>query len=188
MRVDLSAFLAAATTTRAEGVRATVVTVDETGAPTTESVHELDAQDLLHWTYRMRDERTGETLDATCNGHQITRTDGTYTAVSELPVTPTRDDPRYFYTWLAIDDTWLVEMLRPVDLLARVLVTEARPEDNHLVLRCEPLGNEPSPYNGFSIPDGRQIVAALDLEQARFSQVDVYHQDKLTARFALSTT
>ncbi|GGM76163.1 hypothetical protein GCM10012275_53650 [Longimycelium tulufanense] len=186
MRVDLNAFLAMATNVRAGSVRAIVETTDETGAPTTESVHELDAEDLLHWTHRMRDERSGETLETACDGRELTRTNGTHTAVSDLPAEWSLDDPRHFYTWLAIDDTWLVEMIRPFDFLAKLLLTDQRAEGGNLILAGEPLGNEPSPYNGFAVPDGRQIVAFLEPEHAGLSQVEIYHGDRLTARFTLT--
>ncbi|MBQ1050464.1 hypothetical protein KBX50_18555 [Micromonospora sp. C51] len=149
------------------------------------SEHRLRATSMLSWSYTARDDH-GE-MRWCCDGQNLVqvRVDGERLS-SPVPGEDTLDDPRYFYSWPAVVDAWFVEMLRPVDLLARVVVSAVTgPDASGLIhLEASPMGNEPSPYNGFSLPDRRALRIALDPERGCLVTVTVNHVDRppLTCR------
>lgn len=139
----------------------------------------LHAEDWLHWDYTLRDERgearhscDGAAIRSTVPGHGEKRH-------SPVPDPPTRDDPLYFCSWMAFTPGWFVEMLRPVDLLARVLVTsmDAPDSEGRVRIAAEPMGSEPSPYSGLSLPDGRRLDLDLDTRLGCFTEATVVHRD-----------
>ncbi|MFD0773500.1 hypothetical protein ACFQZ2_06120 [Streptomonospora algeriensis] len=178
MASDIAVFLSSAARLSVSAAAAQVVRFGADGAQHEASSHYLQADDWLHWDYSIRDER-GEARH-TCDGTAIRSTlpGRSETRHSPVPDPPSRDDPLHFCSWIAFTQGWFVEMLRPIDLLARVLVTSIRPPDGEGRVRisAEPMGNEPSPYSGFGLPDGRRLDLLLDTRLGCFTEVTVAHQ------------
>ncbi|WP_143174182.1 hypothetical protein [Streptoalloteichus hindustanus] len=143
----------------------------EDGSVRERSEHVLEADDLLRWSYTARG--GGDELLQSCDGEELVHSEHGRTTRTPLP-TPSAspDDPLYFYSWPGVVDAWLVEMVRPVDLLARVTVSSIS-GDTPVRITARPLGNERSPYNGFSVPDGRLLAMVLDVERGCFTDVTV---------------
>ncbi|MFV2198995.1 hypothetical protein [Nocardiopsis sp. LOL_012] len=164
MAPDITMFLSSASRLSVRSAAAEVFRSGPGGAEHEASVCRLHADDWLHWDYTVRDER-GETRH-TCDGTVISSTGPGRgeRRHSPVPASPTRDDPLYFYSWMAFAQGWFVEMLRPLDLLARVRVTSIGDPDDEGRARitAEPMGSEPSPYGGFALPDGRGLELGLD--------------------------
>lgn len=144
------------------------------GGDASRSEHRLGVDDPLRWEYTVSTE--GRVARWSCDGDELLHVTDERTFRSPVPDGSDPDEPRYFCSWQAVVDTWLVEMVRPVDLLARVLV-DAVEEDGreHGSMRvvARPLGNEPSPYSGFSVPDGRSLHLRLDVGLGCLTEVAV---------------
>lgn len=167
MPVEIAAWLSLVTRTSATAT-ATVTATTADGTVRERSEHLLQAEDLLHWSYTARGD--GDELRQSCDGAElilVAHGRSTRTAVPPQPSFP--DDPWYFYSWPGVVDAWLVEMLRPVDLLARVVVSSIE-GDGPVRITATPLGNEPSPYNGLTIPDGRALSLVLDVDRGYFTE------------------
>lgn len=188
MASDIAVFLSSAARPSVGAADAWVVRSGADGAEHEASSHYLHADDWLRWDYTVRDER-GEARHA-CDGTAIRTTlpgcGGT--RHSPVPDPPTRDDPLYFYSWLAFAQGWFVEMLRPVDLFARVLITSVEAPDGggRVRISAEPMGSEPSPYSGFALPDGRRLDLSLDTRLGCFTEVTVVHRGPAADEGALS--
>lgn len=179
MRVDVVSWLSLVTRDSVTAATATV-TVTEPGETARElSEHRLQADGLLHWSYTVSG--GGEQVHQSCDGREVVRVVGGNQIRSQVPTEPVSvDDPWYFYSWPGVVDAWLVEMLRPVDLLARVAVSSVDDQDRERLVWIDaaPMGNEPSPYNGFSIPDGRALSMVLDIDRGCFTEVTVIGPDE----------
>lgn len=176
MHMDAASWLSSVTRTSVGTATATVTLTEPGGPPRQVSEHRLSADDLLHWTYAVRSD--GEEVQWSCDGRELTRTAGGRTVRSTVPTAPPPTDaPWYFSSWPGAVDAWLVEMLRPVDLLARVVVSAVDPAQAgaEVQMRATPLGNEPSPYSGFAHPDGRSLSLLLDTRRGCFREVTVTH-------------
>ncbi|WP_253669794.1 hypothetical protein [Streptoalloteichus tenebrarius] len=125
------------------------------------SEHVLEAEDLLRWSYVAFGD--GDEVHQSCDGVELVQA-----AHGRSTRTRVAGGPEFFSSWPGVVDAWLVEMLRPVDLLARVAVSSIT-GDRLVRMTATPLGNEPSPYNGFSIPDGRTLAMSLDMERGCFT-------------------
>lgn len=138
------------------------------------SEHRLGVDDPLHWEYTVS--AGGREVRWSCDGDELLHVTDERTFRSPVPSGADPDEPRYFCSWLAVVDTWLVEMVRPVDLLARVLVDAVEGDEGErgfVRLAARPLGNEPSPYSGFSVPDGRSLSLRLDVGLGCLTEVAV---------------
>ncbi|MTE20530.1 hypothetical protein F0L17_15735 [Streptomyces sp. TRM43335] len=176
MRMDVAAWLSRVTRTAVTAATATVTVTEPGGAAREVSEHHLRADGPLRWSYTVRE--GGRETHRSCDGRETTHVVGGNPLRSKVPTgsDPT-DDPWYFHSWPGVVDGWLVEMLRPVDLLARVVVSavETTGPDASVRIRATPMGSEPSPYNGFSVPDGRSLCLSLDAERGCFTDVTVTH-------------
>ncbi len=144
------------------------------GGDASRSEHRLGVDDPLHWEYTVSTE--GRVARWSCDGDELLHVTDERTFRSPVPDGSDPDEPRYFCSWPAVVDTWLVEMVRPVDLLARVLVDaveEDEREHGSMRVAARPLGNEPSPYSGFSVPDGRSLHLRLDVGLGCLTEVVV---------------
>ncbi|MBN3932902.1 hypothetical protein IQ279_25395 [Streptomyces verrucosisporus] len=176
MQVDVASWLSRVTRATVTGATATVTVTGPDGTAREVSEHHLRADDLLHWSYTVRSD--GQETHQSCNGREMTHIVGGNRLRSQVPTGPASvDDPWYFYSWPGAVEGWLVEMVRPVDLLARVVVSsvDTRGTRGTVRIRATPLGNEPSPYSGFSVPDGRSLRLSLDTERGCFTDVTVTH-------------
>ncbi|GAB3953976.1 hypothetical protein GCM10028832_09130 [Streptomyces sparsus] len=176
MQVDAASWLSLVTRTSVAAATATVTLTEPDGPHRQLSEHRLAADDLRHWTYEVRGD--GEEERRSCDGRELVQTAGGRTVRSAFPAAPApTDDPWYFSSWPGVVDAWLVEMLRPVDLLARVVVSAVDPAQAgaEVQMRATPMGNEPSPYSGFAQPDGRSLTLLLDARRGCFSEVTVTH-------------
>ncbi|MBB6118444.1 hypothetical protein [Nocardiopsis algeriensis] len=187
MLVDAAALLAHMTR---ESARACVLVERSEGENPGESVplrYRISARDLLHWEYTV-DEAGATVLRQACDGRELVQDSGRGPLRSPVPGHDTVDDPRYFYSWVGAVDTWLVEMLRPVDLLARVRVTSVAEEPSGTGLRIGalPLGSEPSPYSGFSMPDGRTLDMVLDPGRGLLVRVGIRAADGSLIDYSLT--
>jgi hypothetical protein len=174
MRIDITSWLSLVTRSSVTEVTAsvTVPELEETSWGVSE--YRLQAEDMLHWSYTSR--AGGEEVHLFCDGREMVHVFGGKQIRSKVPKEfSSMDDPWYFYSWPGVVDSWLVEMLRPVDLLARVVVSsvEVQDVDGLIRMEAEPMGNEPSPYSGFSIPDGRTLSLVLDVDHGCFNEVTV---------------
>ncbi|WBB73562.1 hypothetical protein O7602_28505 [Micromonospora sp. WMMD1128] len=170
MQVDLGRWLSLVTRDSVRSAVARVETVDLTVL----SEHRLHADDLLHWSYAVR--QGDDDVRRSCDGRELVQPTANGKPVrSQVPTEQIGDDPWYFYSWPGVVDAWFVEMLRPVDLLARIVVSAvAGPDDAGLIrITATPMGNEPSPYNGFAVPDGRSLRLVLDVERGCLLTVTV---------------
>ncbi|MGW8439350.1 hypothetical protein ACWGKS_29790 [Nocardiopsis sp. NPDC055879] len=144
------------------------------GGDASRSEHRLGVDDPLRWEYTVSTE--GRVARWSCDGDELLHVTDERTFRSPVPDGSDPDEPRYFCSWPAVVDTWLVEMVRPVDLLARVLVDaveEDEREHGSMRVVARPLGNEPSPYSGFSVPDGRSLHLRLDVGLGCLTEVAV---------------
>lgn len=176
MRVDPASWLPLLARSSVATVTATVTVTEPGGTAREVSVHDLHAESLLQWSYTVRIE--GRETSRTCDGREMSDSTGRRPVKSEVPpTTASMDEPWYFYSWPGAVDGWLVEMLRPVDLLARVVITslDRTSRGTELRIEAEPMGSESSPYSGFSLPDGRSLLLSLDIEQGCFTDVTVIH-------------
>ena len=148
----------------------------------------LAADDPLHWEYTIS--AGGRETRWSCDGGELLHVTDGRKLRNPVPEGTDPDEPLYFSSWLAVVDTWLVEMVRPVDLLARVLVTSIEEDAERAFVRvgAEPLGNEPSPYNGFSVPDGRSLALLLDVDLGCLAEVAVIFPDGARSTHTLTLT
>ncbi|WBB93691.1 hypothetical protein [Verrucosispora sp. WMMC514] len=185
MQIDVTRWLSLVTRDAVASATATVGTTGPDGTVQHLSEHRLAASGLLRWSYTVSD-ADGE-VHRRCDGRHLVQVSGDGEQLSSpVPEEDSRDDPRYFYSWPAVVDAWLVEMLRPVDLLSRVVVSAVtEPDATGLVhIDASPLGNEPSPYHGFALPDRRTLRIVLDPERGCLVAVTVSRVDRppLTCR------
>ncbi|SCL25544.1 hypothetical protein GA0070616_3125 [Micromonospora nigra] len=171
MQLDMPGWLSLVTRAAVTSAVATVETADPSGVVRVVSEHHLRAESLLRWSYAVKDDH-GES-HSSCDGRELVQVSGTRKPVrSRVPDESAVDDPWYFYSWPAAVDAWFVEMLRPVDLLARVVVSTVEQDAAGAVhIGAGPMGNEPAPYNGFSLPDGRALRITLDTARGCLSEV-----------------
>ncbi|MFC4336830.1 hypothetical protein [Salininema proteolyticum] len=128
------------------------------------SRHDLRASDLTRWRYEV--ESDGETTVQYCDGITLDFSMAGRTSTTPVPSGEEPDDPLFFYSWIGVVDTWLVEMLRPAELLSRLEIASiAAPQDGEVHIDATPLGNEPSPYSGIALPDGRRLELLFDTER-----------------------
>ncbi|MCC5032872.1 hypothetical protein DMH02_006390 [Streptomyces sp. WAC 00631] len=187
MRVDVASWLPLVTRDSVSTATATVTLTEPGGTAREVSEHRLQADDLLHWSYTVRSD--GEETRQSCDGQEMTHIAGGNPIRSKVPAAfDSTDDPWYFYSWLGVVDTWLVEMVRPVDLLARVVVStvDTPVPDGTVRIQATPMGNEPSPYSGFSMPDGRSLTLLLDVDRGYFTEVAVSHPGEAGAAHRLN--
>ncbi|GHC83774.1 hypothetical protein GCM10007079_25180 [Nocardiopsis terrae] len=178
MRVDVGSWLALVSRSGSFDARATLVRAGSEvhgGGEGLRSERRLGVADPLHWEYTVS---TGGRQDRwSCDGDELSHVTDERRFRSPVPDGVDPDEPRYFSSWLAVVVTWLVEMVRPVDLLARVLVDsveeEGEGERGSVRLAARPLGNEPSPYSSFSVPDGRSLSLKLDVGPGCLTEVAV---------------
>ncbi|QTR04961.1 hypothetical protein J7S33_09535, partial [Saccharothrix algeriensis] len=136
------------------------------------SRHRLDAADELHWEYSVRlgDEEVREW----CDGRELVRVANGRTTRSPVPgPDASPDEPWCFSAWTGVVDGWLVELLRPVDLLSRVVVADVVADGGAVRVAARPRGNEPSPYSGLAVPDGRSLDLLLDVGSGCFTEAVV---------------
>jgi hypothetical protein len=187
MRVDVASWLSLVTRGSVTAATATVTATEPGGIARELSEHQLQADDLLHWSYMLRS--GGEEVHQSCDGREMVRVVGGNSIRSQVPAEPvSMDDPWWFYSWAGVVDAWLVEMLRPVDLLARVVLSsiEGHYPDGLVRIEAAPMGNELSPYNGFSVPDGRALSLVLDVDGGCFTEVTVTHPGQATRTHRLT--
>lgn len=178
MEADVVARLLSVTRTSVSVATAQVVLIEPGEAEREVSVHWLQADDWLHWDYTVSE--GGEQARHFCDGTTMVNTDSRGERIrSPVPASPSVDNPLYFCSWLAFVNGWFVEMLRPVDLLARALVSsvDVPDEQGRLRITAEPMGSEPSPYSGFALPDGRRLELILDVRRGCFTEVTVHPGD-----------
>lgn len=186
MEVDIVSWLSLVTRGSVTTAAATVTVTEPDGSTRQVSKHQLQATDLLHWVYTVRDgEREVRHI---CDGRELVRPTGRHPTRSAVPAVPSLDDPWYFYSWPGVVDTWLVEMLRPVDLLARIVVSSISDTSTKSLVCIDavPMGNEPSPYSGFSIPDGRSLKLFLDVDHGCLAEVMAQHSDGVEYTYRLT--
>ncbi|WP_017582290.1 hypothetical protein [Nocardiopsis valliformis] len=178
MRVDVESWLTLVSRSGSFDARASFVRGGADahgGGEGARSEHRLGVDDPLHWEYTVS--TGGREARWSCDGDELVHVTDERTFRSPVPHGSDPDEPWYFSTWLAVVDTWLVEMVRPVDLLARVLVDAVEEEDGgergFVRVAARPLGNEPSPYSGFSVPDGRSLSLRLDAGLGYLTEVVV---------------
>lgn len=183
MRVDLVSLLALASRSGSFDASATFT---HGGGGSATSEHRLAAEDPMHWEYMVS--AKGRESRWSCDGHELRHVTEEREFRTPVPDWSVPDEPWYFSSWLAVVDTWLVEMVRPMDLLARVLITSIDGGSEHGAVRvvAEPLGNEPSPYSGFSVPDGRSLSLWLDVGLGCLTQVEVTSTDGVSSTHTLT--
>ncbi|TQN33096.1 hypothetical protein FHX37_3095 [Haloactinospora alba] len=183
MASDIAAFPPSAVRLSVSAAGAESVRFGADGTERETSRHLLRADGWLHWDYTVRDER-GDAHHS-CDGTAIRSTLPGRGGTRHCPVPdpPTRDDPLYFCSWTAFARGWFAEMLRPVDLLARVRVTSTGDPDGEGRMRmaAEPTGSELSPYSGFSLTGRRRLELVLDTRRGCFTEVTVVHRDSAGA-------
>ncbi|MFW6641599.1 hypothetical protein ACOALZ_16345 [Nocardiopsis algeriensis] len=139
--------------------------------------HRLAARGLLDWEYTVTEGGT-TVFRQLCEGQEAARTstDGSL----GVPA-PRRGGVDDFCRspWTEAVDTWLVEMLRPADLLARIRVTsvEEGPCGVGMRLGALPRGDRTPFYQGLAVPDGRTLDMLLDPERGLLLQVRVRTAD-----------
>ncbi|WP_304455451.1 hypothetical protein [Nocardiopsis sp. YSL2] len=184
MRVDAASWLTLVSRSGSFDARATFVRGG------VESEHRLGADDPLHWEYTVS--TAGREARWSCDGGELRHVTEGRTFRNPVPGGADPDEPWYFCSWLAVVDTWLVEMVRPVDLLARVLVDsveeEGGGEHGFVRVAARPMGNEPSPYSGFSVPDGRSLGLRLDVGLGCLTEVAVTSADGARSVHTLDLT
>lgn len=187
MRVDAGSWLARVSRSGPFDASARLVN-EGSGGGGAASEYRLGVDDPLHWEYTAS--VGGRETHWACDGAQLLHVTGERTFRSPVPEGADPDEPWYFSSWMAVVDAWLVEMVRPVELLARVLVTSAEEEGEGGAVRvaAEPLGSEPSPYNGFSVPDGRSLSLLLDVGLGYLAEVAVTTSDGARSIHALTLT
>lgn len=187
MRVDVGSWLALVSRSGPFDASATLVR-DGPGGGGTTSEYRLSVDDPMHWEYTTS--AGGRETHWSCDGAELLHVTDERTFRSPVPEGTDPDEPWYFSSWLAVVDAWLVEMVRPVDLLARVLVTSVEEDNERGAVRvvAEPLGNEPSPYNGFSVPDGRSLSLLLDVGLGCLAEAVVTSSDGMRSIHTLTLT
>jgi hypothetical protein len=147
------------------------------------ATYQLDVVSFLNWTYVVKSSEGRVDYEASCDGTTYRRWEGGHDIQQRIPRQTSLDDPWLFYSWLAIPETWVIELVRPLDLLALVFVDEAEPvteAGDTCRLDVRPIGREPSPYGGIAQPHRSTCSIVLDLKQGAIREATVRQAGELT--------
>jgi hypothetical protein len=147
------------------------------------ATYQLDVDSFLSWKYVVRSSEGSVDYEASCDGTTYRRWEAGHGIQQRIPRQTSLDDPLPFYSWLAIPETWVVELVRPLDLLALVFVDEAESvtgAGDVCRLAVRPIGREPSPYGGIAQPHRSTCGIVLDLTQGAIREATVRQAGELT--------
>ncbi|WP_143174227.1 hypothetical protein [Streptoalloteichus hindustanus] len=168
----------------AVSVAARATTLGADGSVRTRSEHVLHADSLMRWSYTAQG--SDHERYQFCDGAELFHSErGTSTSTPARPPAGCPDDTWPDCSWPAVVDAWLVEMVRPLDLLARVTISSIS-GDRLVRITAEPLSNQPSPYNGLSVPDGRTVAVVLDVDRGCLTEGTITRPGFDTVTFTLT--
>lgn len=145
--------------------------------------YRLSVSSFLSWSYTVANKKGDVDYEASCDTTTYRRREGAHRVERRIPRRTSLDEPWLFFSWLAIPETWVVELVRPLDLLGLVLVDGMTPlPDSSGACRLDirPIGREPSPYGGIAQPHRSTCTITLDLAQGAIREALVRQAGELT--------